>query len=81
VQGITGDKLRSTQVGKIVNIEGMALVTPKALAHLLSVMEMIKPIDGRFLGDRKTMTILDGQDNVILRVYNRGDDYWTRSYR
>jgi hypothetical protein len=40
-------------------------------------MEMIKPIDGRFLGDSKTMTVLDSQDNVIFRAYNRGDDYWT----
>jgi hypothetical protein len=75
VQGITGDKLRSKQVGKIANIEGTAFVTPKASGDLLSVMEIIKPFDGRFLGDSKTMTILDGQDNVILRAYNRGDDY------
>jgi hypothetical protein len=60
----------------MVNIEGTALVTPKASEDLLSVMKMIKPIDGR-LGDSKTMTILDGQDNVILSTYNRGDDYWT----
>jgi hypothetical protein len=47
----------------------------KASGDLLSVMEMIEPIDGSFLGDSKTMTILDGQDNIILRAYNRGDDY------
>jgi hypothetical protein len=60
--GIIRDKLRSTQVGKIANIEGTALVAPNALGDLLSMMEMIKHTDGSFLGDSKTVTILDGQD-------------------
>jgi hypothetical protein len=54
----------------------MVLVTPKASGDLLSVMEIIKPTDGRFLGGSKTVNKLDGQDNVILRAYNREDDYW-----
>jgi hypothetical protein len=49
------ESLATFEVGKIANIEGAALVTPKAPRDLLSMMEMIKSIDGRFLGESKTI--------------------------
>jgi hypothetical protein len=60
IEGISGHKLQSTKAGALAHIDGTALVTPKAGADLLSLMEIIKDNNGSFQGNKDSMTIKQG---------------------
>ena len=79
VRGISGHQIKTTDVGTLPGLEGMALVTPDAEESLLSLMELVKHNDGSFSGDRKQLTIKDGSGNTVLVATNNGDDFWSCS--
>ena len=82
VEGIApGHKLETTAVGKIAAIDGKAVVTPKAGANLLSLMEMIKYCDGSVIADKNDMIVRNGKGDTILHAQNVGDDFWSVSVR
>ena len=79
VQGITGHRLDTTDVGYLPGLGGMALVTPNADESLLSLMEIVKHADGTFIGNKSELIIRDSTGHIIIKALNRGDDFWTCS--
>jgi len=77
VRGISGHQIRTTDIGTIPGLQGMALVTPAAEESLLSLMEMVKHNNGSFSGDSKTLTVKDGGGDTVLVATNDGDDFWS----
>ena len=61
VRGISGHQIKTTDVGTLPGLNGMALVTPDAEESLLSLMELVKHNDGSFHGDSKQLTVTDGR--------------------
>jgi hypothetical protein len=77
IQGINGGRIETKSTGRLSAVSGVALVAPKANANLLSLTEMIKYNDGSFKGDKRTLVVMDGNGNEVLRGVNRGDDFWS----
>ena len=77
VRGISGHQIKTTDVGTLPGLNGMALVTPDAEESLLSLMELVKHNDGSIHGDSKQLTVTDGRGNTVLVATNTGDDFWS----
>ena len=79
VRGISGHQIKTTEVGTLPGLDGLALVTPDAEESLLSLMELVKHNGGNFSGNSQKLTVTDGHGNTVLVATNTGDDFWSCS--
>jgi len=73
IYGVNGGStpLQPSKQGKLANF-GPALITADAADNLLSVLEVCKSTDGKFVGDKQKIDFFDSGRNHMFRAHNDG---------